>query len=98
VASSSEEEIKQVVRHELKHLHGITAEPAFWKIFRWPRGIPQYTMGHSDRLARIDAGVARHPGLEVAGASYRGVGIPDCIASGRAAADRGVARAMEVRS
>ncbi len=98
VAGSSDEEIRHVVRHELKQLHGITAEPAFWKIFRWSRGIPQYTIGHLDRLARIEAAVDQHMGLEMAGASYRGVGIPDCIDSGRAAADRSVARAMEVRS
>ena len=50
-------------------------------------------MGHPDRLERIDAALAGHPGLAVAGAAYRGVGIPDCIRSGEAAAES-VARAL----
>jgi oxygen-dependent protoporphyrinogen oxidase len=55
--------------------------------------MPQYVLGHLDRLARIDASLEAHPGLAVAGAAYRGVGIPDCIGSGEAAADA-VARSL----
>ena len=54
---------------------------------RWGGALPQYTVGHVDRVARIRAGVASLPGLEVAGAAYDGVGIPACVASGRAAAE-----------
>jgi oxygen-dependent protoporphyrinogen oxidase len=50
--------------------------------------MPQYVLGHLDRLAAIEGALAEHPGLAVAGAAYRGVGIPDCIASGEAAAER----------
>ena len=45
--------------------------------------MPQYVLGHLERLERIDAALERHPGLALAGAAYRGVGIPDCIALGR---------------
>jgi oxygen-dependent protoporphyrinogen oxidase len=49
--------------------------------------MPQYVLGHPQRVERIDEALVRHPGLALAGAAYRGVGIPDCIASGEAAAE-----------
>jgi oxygen-dependent protoporphyrinogen oxidase len=55
--------------------------------------MPQYVLGHLDRVERIDAALREHPGLAVAGAAYDGVGIPDCIRSGEAAA-RAVAHAL----
>lgn len=82
-----DEALKNVVRAELAAVFGIADEPQLWRIYRWPRGMPQYVLGHGDRLARIERRVAALPGLALAGASYRGVGIPDCIESGwRAAA------------
>jgi oxygen-dependent protoporphyrinogen oxidase len=48
--------------------------------------MPQYVLGHPDRLERIESALAEHPALALAGAAYRGVGIPDCIASGEEAA------------
>jgi oxygen-dependent protoporphyrinogen oxidase len=65
---------------------GITAPPILCRVFRWPRGMPQYTLGHLDRLTRIERRLAAFPGLYLAGNAYHGVGIPDCIASGEAAA------------
>jgi oxygen-dependent protoporphyrinogen oxidase len=59
--------------------------------------MPQYVLGHPERLERIDARLAEHAGLAVAGAAYRGVGIPDCIASGEAAAESVVASLATVR-
>ena len=55
-------------------------------VTRWPRAFPQYRVHHLDAHAGIEAAVARLGGIAVAGAAYRGVGIPACIASGRAAA------------
>ena len=66
----------------------LTAEPAAWRVVRWARGMPQYTLGHRERLARIGQRLEGLPGLLLAGASYRGVGLPDCIASGWAAAEQ----------
>jgi oxygen-dependent protoporphyrinogen oxidase len=85
-------ELIAIARAELRGLD-IEAEPTLTRVHRWPRGMPQYVLGHPERVARIEAALAEHPGLAVAGAAYRGVGIPDCIRSGEAAAES-VARAL----
>ena len=61
--------------------------PSIARVHRWPRGMPQYVLGSLERLALIERRLAEHPALAVAGAAYRGVGIPDCIASGEQAAE-----------
>ncbi len=66
---------------------GVTGQPAEASVARWPRAFPQYRVHHLLRMAGIEAAVARLGGVAVAGAAYHGVGIPACIASGRAAAD-----------
>jgi len=76
------------VRAELRGVMGIAAEPEFVEIFRWPRGMPQYRVGHVDLVDRIEAGVARAPGIELAGGAYHGIGIGDCLREGAAAAER----------
>jgi oxygen-dependent protoporphyrinogen oxidase len=81
-----DDELVALARGELQHL-GIGAEPELTRVHRWPRGMPQYVLGHPERVARIEVRVAQHPGLALAGAAYRGVGIPDCIASGETAAE-----------
>lgn len=75
------------VRAELAALCGIRAEPSYTEVNRWWRAMPQYTLGHLDRLAQLDAAVSRYPGLVLTGAGYRGVGIPDCIRDGTMAAE-----------
>jgi oxygen-dependent protoporphyrinogen oxidase len=67
---------------------GIEGRPVVARVDRWHGAMPQYHVGHLDRVARIDAVVATHPGLALAGAAYTGVGIPQVIASGQAAARR----------
>ena len=76
---------------ELSAALGITGEPAARHVTRWVDAFPQYSPGHADLVAAIEHGLPA--GLEVAGAAYRGVGIPACIGSGRAAARRAVAGA-----
>ncbi len=88
VIKRSDEELLTMVRDELREVLGITAAPIVQRIFRWPKAMPQYTLGHLDRLAVIEQRLAQHPGLFVAGNAYRGIGIPDCIASGEQAADQ----------
>lgn len=73
------------VRRDLRALYGIDAKPVDGLVTRWGGGLPQYAVGHLDKVARIRAAVAAVPGLAVCGASYDGVGIPACIASARAA-------------
>jgi oxygen-dependent protoporphyrinogen oxidase len=67
-------------------LIGATGRPRLVQVDRWAGAMPQYHVGHADRVTRIEAAVARHPRLALAGAAYRGVGIPQVIASGQAAA------------
>ena len=86
IPRGSDDLLVEVARAELGLL-GIVAEPVVARVHRWPRGIPQYVLGHPDRLERIEAALSEHPGLALAGAAYRGVGIPDCIRSGEEAAE-----------
>jgi protoporphyrinogen/coproporphyrinogen III oxidase len=89
----TDEDLVALARRELELLD-VTAEPGLTRVQRWPLGMPQYVLGHPERVERIEALVAAHPGLALAGAAYRGVGIPDCIASGEAAAES-VVRALD---
>ncbi len=67
---------------------GVSGPPLDTRVSRWGGGLPQYTVGHLDRVRRIRAGVAAQGGLAVCGAAYDGIGIPACIASARLAADQ----------
>lgn len=73
------------VHRDFTDLLGVTAEPVAARVHRWPRLSPQYVVGHLARMAAIDDRLERLPGLQVVGAGLRGVGIPDCVAQGRAA-------------
>jgi oxygen-dependent protoporphyrinogen oxidase len=76
------------IRSELAGLCGLTAEPHFVEVNRWIKAMPQYTIGHLDRLKQIEAALSRYGGLALTGAAYRGVGIPDCVRDGTLAAQR----------
>ena len=67
---------------------GVSGPAMDARVSRWGGGLPQYTVGHLDRVRRIRAGVAAQGGLAVCGAAYDGIGIPACIASARLAADQ----------
>jgi len=84
--AGSDDDLVALARTEVRQVLGITATPELARVSRWLQGMPQYTLGHPDRLHTIDDRLAAHPGLFVAGAAYRGVGIPDCIRSGDEAA------------
>ena len=88
VLEGSDDEIIQIVRGELAAAMGLQARPVLTRVVRWPRSMPQYTLGHLDRLAAIERALSRLPGIVLAGAGYRGIGLPDCIRQGRAAAAR----------
>jgi oxygen-dependent protoporphyrinogen oxidase len=81
-------ELVTLVRGELATLTGLRVEPLDVDVQRWGGGLPQYEVGHGDRVRRIRAAVAEHPGLAICGAALDGVGIPACIASARVAVDR----------
>jgi oxygen-dependent protoporphyrinogen oxidase len=76
-----------LARHELKELMGLTDVPVISRIYRWPRGNPQYDVGHLSRMDAVERQVADIPGLYLAGSGYRGIGLPDCIRSGQTAAN-----------
>jgi oxygen-dependent protoporphyrinogen oxidase len=71
---------------ELAAILQMTGTPSESMVTRWPAGFPQYRVGHLLRVSGIEAAVNRLPGVAVAGAAYRGVGVPACVASGREAA------------
>jgi protoporphyrinogen/coproporphyrinogen III oxidase len=75
-----------LARAEVADVLGAREAPLFHRVFRWPNGMPQYTLGHLERVATIEQRAQQHPGLFLAGNAFHGVGIPDCIASGEAAA------------
>jgi oxygen-dependent protoporphyrinogen oxidase len=76
------------VRNELRLAQGITAAPVFHRIVRWDRAIPQYLVGHLERVAWIEARAAKHPGLFLTGNAYRGVALNDCTEQGLILAER----------
>ncbi|MEI7025771.1 protoporphyrinogen oxidase [Paenibacillus sp. y28] len=95
VGRSGEEELVQApdeqiiarVRHDVRELMGISAEPQFTEITRLLRSMPQYPVGHVENVRRLREYLNEHrPGLVVCGAGYNGVGIPDCVRQGREAA------------
>jgi oxygen-dependent protoporphyrinogen oxidase len=73
----------------LRRLLGAAPEPERAWVFRWPRAMAQYTVGHLERVRAAEAAVP--PGVFLAGAAYRGVGVPDVVRSGREAAARALA-------
>jgi len=76
---------------ELAEAMGLSAEPLQTHVQRWPGALPQYTVGHQDRLNRLDAALAKVPGLHVTGAAYRGAGVAACIAQAEETATRALA-------
>jgi oxygen-dependent protoporphyrinogen oxidase len=81
-------DLERFVSEELAQLLGISGQPLWTTIARWSQSMPQYHLGHLDRVGRIESLVSTIPGLELAGNAYRGVGIPHAIHSGEQAAER----------
>jgi oxygen-dependent protoporphyrinogen oxidase len=86
VLNESDEALIAIARDELRRMLGLTAAPISHVIARWPRSMAQYTLGHQQRVQEIRSRAAAIPGLHLAGNAYEGIGIPDCINTGRAAA------------
>jgi protoporphyrinogen/coproporphyrinogen III oxidase len=86
VWSLSDDQIVVLVRHELQQILGLEAEPLFARVYKWKSAMAQYGVGHLERLERIERLRQQLPGLALAGNGYRGIGVPDCVRSGRDAA------------
>jgi len=87
LVSYADEDLLPIVLKELKEIAGIAAQPTFWKVYRWEKSMPRYTVGHLDRVAAMDETLKGFPGLHLIGSSYRGIGIGDCVKSGFEAAE-----------
>jgi protoporphyrinogen/coproporphyrinogen III oxidase len=85
-----DDELLGAVLADLADVVGVRTAPVDLHVQRWGGGLPQYAVGHRERVRRVRAAVAEHPGLAVCGATYDGVGIPACIASARLAAAQAV--------
>jgi len=84
----SDQEAVALVQREFAEILGIHSRPAFARVFRWSYSMPQYDVGHLERVARIEVLRGILPGLYLIGNAYRGVGVPDCIREGRDAAGK----------
>lgn len=87
LAGRDDAELDRMVREDLRRLLGITAAPLWTKIARHPRSMAQYDVGHLVRVAEMERRVAAFPGLALCGNGFRGIGIPDCVRAGEAAAE-----------
>jgi protoporphyrinogen/coproporphyrinogen III oxidase len=84
----ADDELAALAAAELAEATGVRGAPVGTRVTRWGGALPQYSVGHQDRVARIRSAVASQPGLAVCGAAYDGVGIPACVATARAAASQ----------
>ena len=91
VLAADDETLVALAVQEVAARLGVTAPASLTRVRRWPRGMPQYLLGHPERVARIEAACSKHAGLYLAGNAFHGVGLPDCIASGERAADAAAA-------
>ncbi|HWG62771.1 MAG TPA: protoporphyrinogen oxidase [Streptosporangiaceae bacterium] len=98
VLHHDDRDLAALAARDLADATGVRGRPADVRVSRWGGALPQYTVGHLDRVARIRASLAAVPGLAACGAAFDGVGIPACIASARAAADQVLAAMHPVAS
>jgi protoporphyrinogen/coproporphyrinogen III oxidase len=88
VLQRDDTELAALAAADLADAVGVRGDPVDVRVSRWGGGLPQYSVGHLDRVAAIRAGIHAQPGLALCGAAYDGVGIPACIATARLAADQ----------
>jgi oxygen-dependent protoporphyrinogen oxidase len=90
ILQSSDQEILALVRDELRQLVGVEllAEPVFARLYRWKAAMAQYSVGHLERVQRIEGFRQKLSGLALAGNGYNGIGVPDCVRSGSEAAGK----------
>ncbi|AQY50436.1 protoporphyrinogen oxidase [Listeria weihenstephanensis FSL R9-0317] len=95
----TDQEMADKVQADLKEMIGLRGKPLFYEVSRMKEAMPQYTVGHQERLKKVEADLREsHPTVFLAGMSYRGVGIPDCIDGGKEAANEALALLEKVRS
>jgi protoporphyrinogen/coproporphyrinogen III oxidase len=97
VEQLSNEDLIAIATRDLRRVLDIQGEPTLVRVRRWPRAGAQHEVGHQARLKKIDVRLAQLPGLFVAGSGFRVIGVPDCIADGRAAGEA-VARYVKMQT
>ncbi|MGA2424706.1 MAG: protoporphyrinogen oxidase [Terriglobales bacterium] len=88
ILQSTEQEILEIVRRELRQIVALNAEPLFARVYKWKAAMAQYSVGHLERLQRIETLRQNLQGLALAGNGYNGIGVPDCVRSGAEAAGK----------
>jgi protoporphyrinogen/coproporphyrinogen III oxidase len=88
VLQRDDRELGALAAGDLADATGVRGDPVDVRVTRWGGGLPQYSVGHLDRIARVRSAIAAVPGVAVCGAAYDGVGIPACIATARLAVDQ----------
>ncbi|TWT62755.1 protoporphyrinogen oxidase [Rubinisphaera italica] len=84
----SDDELLAMTQQELREIFGVEGTPETSRVVRWNRAMPQYHIGHLDRVSRIRRQLEKHPGLAVAGNALNGVGIPDVIQTAQASVEK----------
>jgi oxygen-dependent protoporphyrinogen oxidase len=79
VADWPDDRLVSAVRSEIRLATGVDAQPMFTLVLRWPQAIPQYLLGHPERVAAIEARAAQHPGLILGGNALHGISLNDCV-------------------
>jgi len=77
-----DEELCQLAHDELRSILGFSTEPVLRRVHRWKESMPQYLVGHLEKMAALEEALDKQPGIFLAGAAYRGLGLPDCIHQG----------------
>jgi protoporphyrinogen/coproporphyrinogen III oxidase len=93
--SYTDEALAGIAQKELKDILDLGATPRFVRVFRWPCALPQYETGHLTRVAQMEELLGELPGISIIGNSFYGIGVPDCIRSGRMAAEKITTAALE---
>ena len=82
ILENDDTQLVDAIRQELQSIVGISRSPNYTEVHRWDRGMPQYTVGHQARVAKIQELLRPRPTLHISGAGLCGIGIPDCIREG----------------
>ena len=82
LVSWGDDKLAAAVKGDIAEILSIEGEPRHVRICRWEKAMPQYTVGHEERLSHIERGLSKHPGLFLTGSAYRGIGISDCVHQG----------------
>jgi oxygen-dependent protoporphyrinogen oxidase len=88
LVSWGDDKLAAAVKGDIAEILSIEGEPRHVRIVRWEKAMPQYTVGHEEKLSHIERGLSKLPGLFLTGSAYRGIGISDCVHQGELIAEQ----------